>query len=239
MRLYGKNTVIERLRLNPQSIKKIYIERGTAKASMFTKKANQSKIPIFAIAASKMIKIARNKNTQGVMADVFDFEFAEYNEMIANALKNKRTPVFLDEISDPQNLGAIIRSLACLGKFCLILPTHKSVSITEAVLRVASGGDNYVPVARVSNLRNAIRQAQTEGFWVMGAVVDAEQDITDIKLQWPVALVVGSEQKGIRDVIVNQIDEKVKINMPSATLSFNVGHAASIICYEISKQKRK
>lgn len=239
MRIYGKNCVIERLRMNPQTIKKLYIEKGTDEASLINKKANQAKISIYSVEPSKMMKIARNKNTQGVLADTFDFEYVPYEEMIKNALKNKKTPLFLDGLTDPQNLGAIIRTLACLGKFCLVLPTHDSVSVTETVLRVASGGDNYVPIAKVSNLHKAIRSAQEQGFWVMGAVVGTNENITEVKLNWPVALVVGSEQKGIRDIVAKQVDQLVSIPMPLSTMSFNVGHATSIICYEITKQKKK
>jgi len=239
MRIYGKNCVLERLRVNPQSIKKIYIETGTSHTSVVNKKANSAKIAVYNIAPSKMIKIARNKNTQGVLADTFDFEYVPYEELIKNALKNKRTPVFLDGLTDPQNFGAIIRSLGCLGKFCLILPSHDSVSVTETVLRVASGGDNHVPLAKVSNLRKAIKTAQDLGFWIMGAIVDAKENIAEIKLNWPVGVVIGSEQKGIRDIIRKQLDQEIAIAMPVSTMSFNVGHATSIICYEITKQKRK
>ena len=225
--------------MNPQTIKKLYIEKGMDGASVINKKANQARISIYSVEPSKMMKIARNKNTQGVLADTFDFEYVPYEDMLKNALKNKRTPLFLDGLTDPQNLGAIIRTLACLGKFCLVLPTHDSVSVTETVLRVASGGDNYVPIARVSNLHKAIRLAQEQGFWIMGAVVGAEEYITEVKLNWPVALVVGSEQKGIRDIVAKQVNQLVSIPMPLSTMSFNVGYATSIICYEITKQKKK
>lgn len=238
MKLYGKNSVLERLRINPQSVRKLYVEKGASGTSLILKKARAANCAVYSVAASKMIKMARNKNTQGVVADVDDFEYVEYHELLSNALKNKRCPVFLDNITDPQNLGAIIRSLACLGKFALVLPTHDSVSVTETVLRVASGGDNYVPIAKVSNLRTALRKAKEQGFWVMGAVVDGKIKLEDVDWQFPAALVIGSEQKGIRDVIKKKLDCEVSISMPVSTLSFNVGHATTILCYEIKKQRK-
>jgi len=171
MKLYGKNSAIERLRSNPKSIRKIYIQHGFKGTLLIHKKAKQWGIPILPVPQSKMMKIGRDKNAQGILVDVEDFAYVDYDELLETALKKKRCLVFLDGINDPQNLGAIIRTLACLGKFSVILPTHDSVSVTEAVLRVSSGGDNYVPVAKVSNLVNAIKKAKGEGMAIVGAVV--------------------------------------------------------------------
>ena len=102
---------------------------------------------IFSVPKSKIQKIGRNTNTQGIVVDVEDYEYVPYDELLEAALNKNQCPLFLDGLNDPQHLGAIIRSLACLGKFCIVLPTHDSVSVTEAVLRIASGGDNYVPIS--------------------------------------------------------------------------------------------
>ena len=148
MKLFGRNSIIERLRSNPSSIRKIYIQHGFKGTLLIHKKARQWGIPVFPIPPSKMMKIGRDRNTQGILADVDDVAYVPYDELLETALKKRRCLVFLDGLNDPQNLGAIIRSLACLGKFSIVLPTHDSVSVTESVLRVASGGENYVPIAR-------------------------------------------------------------------------------------------
>lgn len=237
MRLYGKNPVIERLRANPQSVEKIYVEDGISGSGAVRKKAKQYNIPVMTVNASKMMKMARNKNTQGIMGVVKDFDYEVYDDLLDNALKNRRCPVFLDNITDPQNLGAIIRSVACLGKFAIVLPTHQSVSVTETVLRIASGGENYVPVAKVGNINKALKKAKDKGFWIIGAVVDGGTPLEEAGLPLPNALVVGSEYKGIREVILKNIDVKVTIPMSVNTLSFNAAHATSILCYEITRQK--
>ena len=131
-----------------------------------------------------------------------------------------------------------MRTLSCLGGFGIVLPTHDSVGVTESVLRVASGGDNFVGVARVGNLANAIAKAKDAGFWIAGAVVEEGQDITRTPLQFPFGLVVGSEQKGIRDVIIKRLDLKVTVPMAQPRMSLNVAHAAAIFAYEINKQKK-
>lgn len=237
MKLYGKNAVIERLRFNPTSIKKIYLEHGFPGTLFIHKKAKPWGISVLPVPSSKMLKMGRDKNAQGILADVEDFSYVPYEDMLDVALKKNRSLVFLDELKDPQNLGAIIRSLACLGKFSVVLPTHESVSITEAVLRVASGGDNFVPVAKVSNLGNAIRRAKDNGFHIAGAVTKDGKNLNETILPHPLGLVIGSEQKGIRDILRKCLDIELTIPMASDTLSFNVAQATSILCYEITRQK--
>lgn len=239
MRLYGKNPVIERLRANPQSIRKITIVRGSSEASIIGKKARQWGIPVRVVEKSKVLKMTRNSNAQGIIVDVDDPEYVPYNELLEYALKKKRTLVFLDELNDPQNLGAIIRSLGCLGHFSLVIPTHKSVKVTEAVLRVASGGENYVQISQVANLTKAIRKAKDEGFHIAGTVVEGGEPLDTVTLPYPLGMVIGSEQKGIRDVTQRVLDIKVSIPMHVNTVTFNAAAATAIICYEISKQRRQ
>jgi 23S rRNA (guanosine2251-2'-O)-methyltransferase len=112
------------------------------------------------------------------------------------------------------------------------------VSVTEAVLRVASGGENYVPIAKVANLNNAIQRAKDKGFQIAGAVVKGGQCITDVQLPRLLGLVIGSEQNGIRDIIKRSLDMELSIPMASDTISFNAAHATAILCYEITRQKK-
>lgn len=237
MKLYGKNPVIERLRARPQTVKKIYVQEGFTDGGYIRKRAQQFGIPVFVVPRSKIQKLGRNTNTQGVTVDVEDFEYVPFAELLESARSKRRGILFIDGLTDPQNLGAIIRSLACLGDFCIVLPTHDSVGVTEVVLRVASGGDNYVPISIVGNLANAIRSAKEVGYQVAGAAVSNGVSLTDVEFQFPTAVVIGSEQKGIRDIIRKQLDLAVTIPMNQQTLSYNAAHAAAIFCYEIIRQK--
>ncbi|MBF0384954.1 MAG: 23S rRNA (guanosine(2251)-2'-O)-methyltransferase RlmB [Candidatus Omnitrophica bacterium] len=239
MKVFGKNPVIERLRTSPETIRKIYLQEGSDFADILRKKAVAKHIPLFIIPRAKMMKLGRNTNTQGVLAEVDDFAYANYNEILDNAFEKKKTIVFLDGINDPQNFGAIIRSLACLGRFAIVIPSHDSVSVTESVLRVASGGDNYVPIALVSNLSNAIKAAKEKGFIIAGAVVEGGKSIFEAQLRFPLGLVIGSEQKGIRTFIQQQLDNKITIPMSAQTLSFNVAQAATILAFEITRRKNE
>ncbi len=238
MKLFGKNPALERLRFNPQSIRKIFIQQGMPEAAFIFKKAQRHGIPVIVVPAARFSKISRTRNTQGILVDVDEFMYVPYDALLEAALEKRQTVVFLDGLNDPQNLGAILRSLACLGGFAAVLPTHDSVSVTEAVLRVASGGDNYVPVAKVANLASAIKSAKESGFQIVGAVVEKGQGIFETSLTQPLGLVVGSEQKGIREVIRRLLDIELTIPMAFPTLSFNVAHVVTILSYEITRQKK-
>ncbi len=238
MKLFGKNPVIERLRANPKSIRQIYIQEGVSETAYICKKARHNGIPVFIVPASKMLKIGRTRNTQGVLGDVADFEYVPYDELLESAVEKRRSLLFLDGLNDPQNLGAILRSLACLGKFSVVLPRHDCVDITETVMRVSCGGENYVPVAKVANLGQAIKSAKESGFTIAGAVVKGGENLWEAAFKGLVGLVIGSEQKGIREVNRNLLDLELTIPMALDTLSLNAAQAAAILCYEITRQKK-
>lgn len=236
MKLYGRNPVLERLRSNPKSIKRIFIEEGHKDTAYFRQKANKWGIPMAVIPASKMLKIARNWNTQGILIDVDDFGYIPYDDLLEEARAKRRTIIFLDGITDPQNLGAIIRNLACLGSFAVVLPTHDAAGVTETVLRIASGAENHVPIAQVSNLNPAIVKAKEKDYWIAGTVVDGGQSIYDVQWPSPVGLVIGSEQKGIKEIIKKNLDLLVSIPMAHPRLSLNVASAVAVCAFEVTRQ---
>ncbi len=238
MRLYGKNPVIERLKFNPQSIKKIYIEIGHADAGYIYKKAKKSGIAVCPVPKSKIQKLARSVNAQGILADIGDYPYVEYDELLGQVLKKNLVLVFLDGLNDPQNFGGILRSCGCFGGFAVVLPTHDSVAVTETVLRVACGGENYVPISKVANLGRALNQAKDKGIWISGTVVDEGESILDAKLQFPLGIVFGSEQKGVRAVTRKLIDQTLTLPMAQPRMSLNAAHAATVFCYEIMRQKQ-
>lgn len=239
MKLFGRNPVLERLKSNPKTIRKIYLEEGQPDSSYIRKKAKEWDIPVFSVPRSKMIKYGRNIRVQGIIIEIDDFQYVSYRDLLEKALKKRHSLFFLDNLNDPQNLGVLIRSLACLGDFAIVLPTHDSVEVTEAVLRVASGADNYIAISKVTNLNQAIASAKEAGFWIAGTVVEGGQDLTEAALPFPLAVVIGSEHKGIRDIIRKQLDLEITIPMSAPRLSFNAAQAATIIGYEIKRQKNK
>jgi 23S rRNA (guanosine2251-2'-O)-methyltransferase len=238
MKLYGKNPVIERLKSNPKTIRRIMIDENHADLSYIRKKCHQWGISISTVPHSKIQRMAQNLNTQGILADIEDFSYVPIDELLDHALDKKRIPVFLDNLNDPQNLGGIIRTCGTLGDFDIVLPTTESVSVTESVLRVACGGENYLSVAKVNNLGNAIEKAKKMGFWIVGTVVKEACSLKEVTLQFPLGLVMGSEEKGVRDIILKKLDMQVMVPMKNQRMSLNVAHATSMLCYEIVRQKK-
>ncbi|MBF0512347.1 MAG: hypothetical protein HQL13_08505 [Candidatus Omnitrophica bacterium] len=154
MKLYGKNPVIERLKSNPQSIRRVIISEDHSDLSYVRKKCQPHGISVTTMPHSKIQRLAQNLNTQGILADIEDFFYTSLEDLLERARERKRVPVFLDHLNDPQNLGGIVRTCGALGDFDIIVPQTESVTVTESVLRVACGGENYLSVAKVSNLAN-------------------------------------------------------------------------------------
>jgi len=237
MYLYGKNPVMERLRVNPKSIHKIILKEDfDDKKLLDLIKASNLK-PEY-LPKNEFMKQQRADRVQGVIAIVDKFVYADFEELLQRPAKTPLTFVFLDNLNDPQNLGVIIRSLACLGGFAVVIPKHESCEVTEAVLHVANGGENYVPVSIVTNMTVALLKAKEKGYWVAGTVIEGGQDLQKFDFTFPICLLMGSEGKGIRPGLLNHIDFKVTLPMKGADLSFNVAVATAIFAYEITKQRK-
>ncbi|NTV29872.1 MAG: 23S rRNA (guanosine(2251)-2'-O)-methyltransferase RlmB [Candidatus Omnitrophica bacterium] len=237
MKIFGKNPVLERIKSNPKSVRHIYVQAGHPEHSYIALKSKKYGIPVTVVDQRRMLKLSRDMHTQGLLMEVEDFGYQDFDECLETAEADGVTFLFIDGLTDPQNLGAIIRSVACLGGFVLVLPTHDSVHVTDAVMRVACGGENYVQVCKVNNLNGAIQKAKDKGFWIVGSVVKGGEDLRKVKLPFPLGIVVGSEDKGIREVVQQRLDVKVTIPMAQQRMSLNAAHATSMICYETTKQK--
>jgi len=237
MFLYGKNSVLERIRNNPGSIKRIVLEDNFDDSKLI-EAIKSSRLPTERVAINKLLRIKRADRMQGIVAEVDEFKYVDFGDLLSEAKENNKTLVFLDSLNDPHNLGTIMRTLACFGNFAIVIPKHESCEINETVLHVASGAENFISVSMATNLSTALIAAKKEGFWAVGAVVDGGSDINKTELVFPMCLVLGSEGKGIRPGLEKQLELKVKIPMAGASLSFNVAMACTIFAYEINKQKK-
>ena len=234
--LYGRNSVMERIKAHPESVRRVYIREGLSVPDL-EKLINQRKIDCERIPAASLDKMRPQKDLQGVVARVGLFRYAAPEDLISQAVREKRSLVFLDRVNDPHNLGVIIRLSACFGRFSIVIPSREACQVNETVLHVASGGENYVPIASVNNLAPVLDTAKEAGFWVAGAVVgDEAEDIAAVSFPFPLALVLGSEGGGIRKGLQKRFDIRVSIPMAGTPLSLNVGTACAIFLHEISKQ---
>lgn len=236
MLLYGKKSVWERLSTDPQSIKKI-IKADNFNDPDIERLISKHNISTEILSAKKVQDLKQAKNVQGIVARVEEFRYIDFDRLLDQI--DKLTLVFLDRINDPQNLGVIIRTLACFGGFAIVLPEAEATHVTEAVMHVASGGENYVSISKVIDLQKAVSKAKKRGVKILGAVVDHQADnIQIIQLAFPLGIILGAETTGISSQLQKLIDQKVFIPMPGAKLSFNLAMAATIFSYEITKQKK-
>jgi 23S rRNA (guanosine2251-2'-O)-methyltransferase len=234
MYLYGKNSVYERLKARPESIRKIFIQNGF-NGSHIMSLIEQKSIPYTTVDEKYLNRLIRADRIQGIVARVDLYTYTPFKDL----LDGRRSILFLDGINDPHNLGSIIRIAACFGNFGIVLPEYGSCKVNETVMHVASGGENSVPISVVVNLSRALREAKYAGYWVVGTVVKGGEDINAVSLPFPLCLVLGSEGKGLRYGILKQLDLKITIPMPGAQLTFNVAMASAILCYEITRRREK
>ena len=236
MYLYGKNSILERLKANPESVKKVYFAENF-KDPRLKEAVHSANIPYEKVGERKLERIKRADRLQGIVAEVDSFKYTDFDDLLSEPASKDLSFIFLDSIFDPHNLGSIIRTAACFGKFAVVIPQHGACEVTDAVMHVASGGENYVPVSMVNNTSTALLKAKNAGFWIVGTVVGEGEEVNKVSLPFPLCLVLGSEGKGIRHGVQKHLDLKISLPMKGAALSFNVAMASSIFCYEITKQK--
>ena len=238
MFLYGKNSVLSRIVSNPSTIRQVFIQDNFDELDIL-RKIESAKIPLKIVSPKRLLSIKRKDDLQGIVAEVEPFQYVALEDLIHQTDDKKLTLIFLDRVCDPQNVGSIIRTVACFGGFAVVIPAHNSCKVTDAVVHVASGGENHVPVALVSNLSNAIIAAKKCGYWIAGSVVGEGKNLTKADFLFPLGLVVGSEGEGVRYGIQKNLDLTVQIPMKGASLSFNVATACALFCYEIVRQKNR
>lgn len=234
MYLYGKNSVLERLKAKPKSIRRIFVQENF-NASHIINLANSANIPVNRVSEKELIRIKHADRLQGIVAEVNKFTYTPFEKLLHGS--DSLSLIFLDGINDPHNMGSIMRIAACFGGFAVVIPKHGSCEVNETVVHVASGGENYVPVSLVTNLTTALRDAKKAGYWAVGTVVEGGEDINRVSIPFPVCLIMGSEGKGIRHGLQQLLDMKVTLHMKGARLSLNVAVAYAIFAREIAKQR--
>lgn len=235
--LEGRNPVLEALRTNAE-INKIFVQRnaGGSLRQVF-ELAKRKGVVIVETEKAMLDKLAEGRPHQGVIAQIAVWEYAELDSIIAKA-KASQYPliVILDHIEDPHNLGAIIRSALAAGAQGAVIPKRRSAALSPSVAKAAAGAVSHLPVARVPNLTQCVKELKEEGFWVVGAEAGGK-NLYDAKLAPPLALVVGSEGEGISRLLKENCDEIVTIPMEGPVNSLNASVAAGVVLFEIVRQR--
>ena len=176
---------------------------------------------------------------QGIIASVAAHEYASVDDMLAAAAERGEAPllVLCDELSDPHNLGAIIRTAECVGAHGVIIPKRRSVGLTAVVGKASAGALEYMPVARVSNISSTIRDLKQRGVWIFGTAADGATPLHQSDLTVPAAIVIGNEGVGMSRIVAEACDFKVSIPMKGHISSLNASAAAAILLYEAVRQR--
>lgn len=235
----GRNPVIEAIK-NDREIDKIMIANGAKEGSIkkIVAMAKEKNIVIQYVDRNKLDEISTSHSHQGVIANVSDYRYYELDELIKSVEEKGEDPFFiiLDEITDPHNLGSIIRTADAVGAHGIIIPKRRSVHITPTVAKASAGAVEYVPVCKVTNIVNTIKTLKEHGMWIAAADMDG-QTFYEQNLTGPIGLVIGSEGFGISRLVKKNCDFTVKMPMVGNVTSLNASVAGSILLYEIFKQR--
>ncbi len=237
----GRNPVIEALR-SGRDIEKILISKGNKEGSIkkIMAMAKENRVFIQYVDKNKINQISTSGVHQGVIAYVAAYRYHELEEIL-DAARSKEEDIILiilDEITDPHNLGSIIRTADAVGVHGVIIPKRRSVGLTAAVAKTSAGAIEYVPVTRVTNLSRTIDYLKEQGIWVVGADMDGEKLHYDSDLAGNIAFIIGSEGKGISRLVKEKCDFLVKLPMKGRVSSLNASVAASILMYEALRQRK-
>lgn len=238
--IYGKNPVSEAI-LSGKTINKIYVQSQTKDLYDVIKLAKENKIVVVQSDRSKLDKMVGYKNTQGIVASVTEFEYSEIDDILEYANSKNEAPfiVILDKIEDPHNLGAIIRSVECLGAHGVIIKKRESCQVTDTVEKVAAGATAYTKVSRVTNITDTLKYLKEKGLWIYGLDMDAKENIYDVKFEGAIGIVIGNEGEGISRLVKENCDVLVKIPMTGRIDSLNASVSNAITLYEIVRQRVK
>jgi 23S rRNA (guanosine2251-2'-O)-methyltransferase len=241
--IYGINPVLEVLRSGRRRCLEVLVAEGL-------KDANARQLE--GLAARKGVKLSRVKKEeigrragttshQGVAARVDPYPYAELEDVVTTALKDDRKAflVILDGITDPHNMGSIIRTAHLLGVHGVIVPKDNSCPITPAVVKASAGATEYLPVVQVTNIAHTVNLLKDKGIWIAAAEGDSETSVYDNDFAgYHFAVVLGSEGKGVRRLVRERSDFLVNIPMEGEVGSFNVSVAGALIMGEIARQRR-
>ena len=237
--IIGRNPVSEALK-GHREIDTVYVAKGERNGTLgvIIGKAREAGIVIKEVDRRKLDAMCSGSNHQGVAARAAASRYCDVREILDSAAEKGEDPfiVVCDEIEDPHNLGAIIRTVDACGAHGVIIPKRHGVSLTYAVGKASAGATEHVPVARVSNLASTLEELKKQGFWVYGADMDGEP-WDKVDYSGPIALVIGSEGKGIGRLIKQKCDFIVSLPMKGKVNSLNASVAAGILMYEVIKHR--
>lgn len=236
----GRNAVLELLE-SGKDINKIFVEKGEKHGSIhkIIAMAKERRIIIVEKEKRQMQEMAQNQNYQGVIAIVPPFEYCEIEDILEEAEKRNEDPfvLILDGIEDPHNLGSIIRTAETSGVHGIIIPKRRAAAVNSTVAKTSAGAVEYMKIARVTNISDAIDKLKRAGLWICGTDINTEKYYYNQDLTGPIGIVIGNEGSGMSEKVRKNCDFLVKIPMKGKVTSLNASVSTGIVIYEALKQR--
>lgn len=241
--LAGPHAVLEALRAGRRPLRRIFLARqavgGITEAVLALARARG--LPVEMTSRADLDRLVSGSVHQGIVADVGPFPYVSPEEVLSQA---RRGPgpgflVVLDGVQDPQNLGGIIRTVDAAGAHGLILPRDRAAAVTPGAVRASAGATEHVSVARVTNVATFLDRVKGEGFWVVGTDPGTGRDLYAVDLTGALALVIGSEERGLRPLVKSRCDLLARIPVQGKVASLNASAAAAICLFEVVRQRRR
>ncbi|MBQ4600838.1 MAG: 23S rRNA (guanosine(2251)-2'-O)-methyltransferase RlmB [Oscillospiraceae bacterium] len=238
--LEGRNAVTEALR-SGRTIDKVFVASGETDRALqrLAAQAKEAGAVVVSVDRRKLDMMSTSHSHQGIIAQAAAREYATVDEILDSARERGEEPliVICDELSDPHNLGAILRSAECAGAHGVIIPKRRSVGLTATVAKASAGAVEYMKVARVTNITATIEELKQKGVWIFGTAAEGSIPMYEADLTGRTAIVIGSEGDGMSRLVRQSCDVTVHIPMRGSISSLNASAAASILLYEAVRQR--
>ncbi len=239
--IYGIRPVLEALRAERQVLNKVLIVEGRESPTLrsLRQMAREKDIPVHIRSREALSSLAGTENHQGVVGITAGSPYSTWDDLLdrIKAAEGRTIVLILDSVEDPQNLGSLIRTAEASGVQGIILPKDRAVGITPVVVKASAGAVAHLPVIRVTNLANALEDLKKEGFWIVGADPQGDHNLYEMKFDMNVGLVIGSEGKGVRPLVLKKCDYRVSIPLKGKISSLNAAIAGAVILFEIRRQQ--
>ncbi|MBI4810814.1 MAG: 23S rRNA (guanosine(2251)-2'-O)-methyltransferase RlmB [Ignavibacteriales bacterium] len=237
----GRNPVMEALR-SGRLIEKVVILAGVKGSAIEKIKqlAKRNRVQFVEVGKMKFRDLVSDTTTQGVVAIVGTKKYVEVEDILKKAEQKNEKPfvLILDEIEDPHNLGALIRTAECAGVHGAIIPKHHAATINQTVAKTSAGASEHLLAAKVTNIVTTMDEMKQKGIWIVGTDSNAEKFYSEIDYNGPIALVIGNEGKGVRQLVKEKCDFVVKIPLYGKVQSLNASVAGALMMYEVVRQRK-
>ncbi|CAL2075151.1 23S rRNA (guanosine(2251)-2'-O)-methyltransferase RlmB [Tenacibaculum sp. 190524A05c] len=238
--IFGIRAIIEAIE-SGSTLEKVYLQKGLRGDLFFQldKLLKKGKISTSVVPVEKLNRLSKHNNHQGAVAKISPVEFANLEEIIEDTLSSNKTPLFLvlDQLSDVRNFGAIIRTAECTGVDAIIIQKSGSAPVNSETIKTSAGAAFKLPICKVDHIKDAIFQLQAADIKLVAATEKTEDSLYDIDLNQPIAIIMGSEHKGVSNSILKMVDYKGKLPLLGEIESLNVSVACGAFLYETIRQR--